>query len=125
MSKKLAKAVRADGWDRKLEDAVSVIASSGPTDEERCDVSAVCDVIAAMAGVTIKPKAADGKSFFDALGLNPINRFAARRGDVGVVFHEGRYLAGIVSSAGFVVRTPSGASIFLITDIEQAYKIGA
>lgn len=125
MSKKLAKAVRADGWDRRLEDAVSVIASSGPTDDAQCDVAAVCDVIAAMVGVTIKPKAADGKAFFESLGLEPVNRLSARRGDVGVVFFEGRHLAGIISSVGFVVRTSTGVSIFSITDIEQAYKVGA
>lgn len=125
MSKKLAKAVRADGWDRRLEDAVSLIASSGPTEDVQCDVAAVCDAMSAMVGIAIKPKAKDGKAFLECLGLEPVNRFSARRGDVGVVFFEGRHLAGVVSSLGFVVRTSTGASIFSISDIEQAYKIGA
>ncbi len=125
MSKKLAKAARADGWDRKLEDAISVITSSAPTDAIKCDAIAVCDVIRALFGVTVKPKGEDGKAFLESLGLEPVNRFAARRGDAGLVFFEGRYLAGIVSGTGFVVRMPHGASIFSITDIEQAYKIGA
>lgn len=127
MSKKLAKAVRADGWDRRLEDAVSIIASSGPTEDAQCDIAAVCDAVAAMVGVAIKPnpKANGGKAFLECLGLKPVNRFSARRGDVGVVFFEGRHLAGVISSSGFVVRTSTGVSIFSISDIEQAYKIGA
>ncbi len=125
MNKKLAKVVRSDGWDRRLEEAVSVIASRGPTDNAQCDISAVCDVIAAMVGITIKPKATDCKAFFEGLGLDPVNRFSARRGDVGVVFFEGRHLAGVISSVGFVVRTSTGVSIFSITDIEQAYNVGA
>lgn len=125
MSKRLAKAVRTDGWDRRLEDAVSAFSGALPTDSANSDIIAVCEAVAAMLGVTIKPRGKDGKAFFEALGLEPINRFAARRGDGGVVFHEGQYLAGIVSSAGFVVRRPHGISIFSITDIEQAYKIGA
>lgn len=125
MSKKLAKACRQHGWDRKLEDAVSLITSSGPTVDEHCDLAAVCDVMAAMLGVKIEPKGKDRSAFFKEHNLAPINRFSAQRGDVGVVFFEGRYLAGVVSSAGFAVRTPRGGSIFSITDIEQAYKVGA
>lgn len=123
MSKKLAKAVRADGWDRKLEDAVSIIANSGPTDEAQCDIGAVCEVITATVGVTVKPRGKDAKAFVE--GLDQVNRFSARRGDIGLVFFEGRYLLGVVSGTGLVVRTPHGASIFPIADIEQAYKIGA
>lgn len=123
MSKKLAKAVRTEGWDRRLEDAVSVITSSGSTDSINPDVAAVCDAIAATVGATIKPRRKDAKAF--VAGLDPINRFSARRGDVGLVFFEGSYLLGVVSGAGLVVRMPHGASIFPLADIEQAYKIGA
>ncbi len=123
MSKKLAKAVRADGWDRRLEDAVTAITSSEPTDAANADVAAVCDAIAATVGVTIKPRGKDAKAF--VAGLDAVNRFSARRGDIGLVFFEGRYLLGVVSSAGLVVRMPHGASIFPLADIEQAYKIGA
>ncbi|MBB3944710.1 hypothetical protein GGQ73_000635 [Rhizobium skierniewicense] len=123
--KKLAKAIRKDGWDRRLEDAVSLMSSCLPTDVVLCDVAAVCDAIKAMLSIAVKPKGRDGKEFLESLKLEPVNRFAARRGDVGVFFFEGRYLAGVVSSAGFVVRMPHGVSIFSITDIEQAYKIGA
>ncbi|MEJ8308818.1 DUF6950 family protein [Agrobacterium larrymoorei] len=123
MSKKLAKAVRADGWDRRLEEAVSTITSSGPTDALNQDVAAVCDVISATVGVAVTPRGKDAKAFVD--GLEPVNRFNARRGDIGLVFFEGRYFLGVVSSAGFVVRMAHGASIFPLADIEQAYKIGA
>ncbi|MGP4691609.1 DUF6950 family protein [Agrobacterium cavarae] len=123
MSKKLAKAVRADGWDRRLEEAVSAITSSGPTDAANPDVTAVCDAISATVGVAIKPRGKDAKAF--VAGLESVNRFNARRGDIGLVFFEGRYFLGMVSSAGFVVRMTHGASIFPLADIEQAYKIGA
>ncbi|MQB20552.1 hypothetical protein DXT90_07885 [Agrobacterium tumefaciens] len=123
MSKKVAKAVRAHGWDRRLEEAVSAITSSGPTDNKNPDVAAVCDVISAAVGVTIKPRGKDAKAF--VAGLGRVNRFSARRGDLGLVFFEGRHFVGVVSGAGLVVRTPDGASIFPIADIEQAYKIGA
>lgn len=123
MSKKLAKAVRTEGWDRRLEDAVSVITSSDYTADENCDVAAVCDAISATVGVTTKPRGKDAKAF--VAGLHPVNRLSARRGDVGLVFFEGRYLLGVVSGAGLVVRIPHGASIFPLADIEQAYKIGA
>ncbi|XUY27835.1 DUF6950 family protein [Agrobacterium sp. rho-8.1] len=116
---------RSDGWDRRLEDAVSIIASSERTDEAHCDVVAVCEAIEAMLGVTLHSTRQDAKALFESLGLEPVNRFSAVRGDVGVVVFEGRYLAGVVSSAGFVVRMTHGVSIFSITDIEQAYKIGA
>lgn len=123
MSKKLAKAVRADGWDRRLEEAVSVITSGAPTDIPNQDVAAVCDVVSATVGVSIKPRGKDAKAFI--VGLDPVNRFSARRGDVGLVFFEGRYFLGIVSGTGLVVRMPHGATIFPLADIEQAYKIGA
>ena len=123
MSKKLAKAVRSEGWDRRLEEAVSVITSSVPTDAANPDVAAVCDAIDATVGVAVKPRGKGAKAF--VAGLEPINRFAARRGDVGLVFFEGSYLLGVVSGTGLVVRMPYGASIFPLADIEQAYKIGA
>lgn len=123
MSKKLAKAVRAEGWDRRLEEAVSVITSSEPTGADNPDVAAVCDVIAATIGVTIKARGKNAKAF--VAGLDPVNRFSARRGDIGLVFFEGRYLVGVVSGTGLVVRAAHGPSIFPLADIEQAYKIGA
>lgn len=123
MSKKFARAVRTQGWDRRLEDAVSVITSSGAADSLNPDVAAVCDAISATVGATIKPRGKDAKAF--VAGLDAVNRFNARRGDVGLVFFEGRYLLGVVSGAGLVVRMPHGASIFPLADIEQAYKIGA
>ena len=122
MSKKLAKAIRAEGWDRRLEDAVSVITSSGPTDGANPDVAAVCEAIAATVGVTVKPRGKNAKAF--VASLDPVNRFSARRGDIGLVFFEGRYSLGVVSGTGLVVRMPEGASIFPLADIEQAYKIG-
>lgn len=123
MSKKLAKAVRTEGWDRRLEEAVSIVTSSVTTGDANPDVAAVCDAVAATVGVTIKPRGKDAKAF--VAGLDPVNRFSARRGDVGLVFFEGRYLLGVVSGAGLVARMPHGASIFPLADIEQAYKIGA
>lgn len=125
MSKKLAKASRADGWDTKLERAVSRVLSSPSTDEKHSDIVAVCEVLSEAFGVKVKPQDKDSKTYIEGLSLEPVNRFSARRGDVGFVLLEGTYRAGIVSSAGFVVLMPHRPLILPVSEIEQAYKVGA
>lgn len=125
MSKKLAKIARSDGWDLRLEEAVSTILQSGPTDDGRCDIEAVVMAITALTGVTVSAKRGTAMDLFERWALVPVNRFNARRGDIGIMTIEGRQVAGVVSGLGFVVRLPHGASIFTVSDIEQAFKIGA
>lgn len=58
------------------------------------------------------------------LGLTPVNRLQAHRGDVGVVLVDGQPTAGFYTNLGFAVKSPSGLSYFPITDVVTAYKVG-
>jgi hypothetical protein len=58
------------------------------------------------------------------LQLEPVNRLSARRGDVGVMQINDKYVAGFICGSGFAVKQPHGLTFFPMTDIEQAYKVG-
>jgi hypothetical protein len=63
--------------------------------------------------------------FENYLKLEPVNRFSARRGDVGVMLINDEYVAGFICGSGFAVKQPSGLAFFPVTEIEQAYRVGS
>ena len=144
MSSSITNSKRVDGWDRALEDVasahVSIVPEWGVSD---CLMTAA-DAIASVVGIDPlakfrgKYKTEAGaarkmrengcltvKDVFETyLGLEPVNRLSARRGDVGVMVINGEYVAGFVCSYGFAVKQPHGLTFFPITEIEQAYRVG-
>lgn len=145
MSSSITSSIRADGWDRAVEEIatrhMSVIPEWGASD---C-LMTVADAMLVVVGPTpleqfrgrYKTEAgaarkmrqngcANVKDAFEKfLGLEPVNRLSARRGDVGVMLINGEYAAGFVCGSGFAVKQPHGLTFFPVTEIDQAYKVGA
>ena len=145
MSSSISNSIRAANWDRALEDIasahVSVIPAWGVSDCLMCAADAIKAVVGSdplkafrgryktEAGAAKKMRQNGCENVRDVfehyLGLEPVNRFAARRGDVGVMIVNGEYVAGFVCGMGFAVKQPHGLTFFSLSDIEQAYKVGA
>lgn len=145
MSSTITSSTRADGWDRAIEEIatrhMAIIPEWGASD---C-LMTVADAMRAVVGATpleqfrgrYKTEAgaarkmrqngcANVKDAFETfLGLEPVNRLSARRGDVGVMLINGEYAAGFVCGSGFAVKQPHGLTFFPVTEIDQAYKVGA
>lgn len=145
MSSSISHLIRNDGWDRLLEEVasaqVSVLPEWGTSD---CMMS-TCEAIKAVVGIdplsefraryktevgAAKKMRALGcshvKDLFEIhMKLEPINRFTARRGDVGVTIINGEFVAGFVCSLGFAIKQPQGTIFLSISEIQQAYKVGA
>ncbi|MCM2432104.1 hypothetical protein HGO39_05095 [Agrobacterium rosae] len=137
--------IRVDGWDRALEDVASaqltILPEWGTSD---CMMSA-CEAIKAVVGIDpleefrgrYKTEAGAAKKmrglgcnhvkdlFEIHIGLEPVNRFSARRGDVGVTVINDEFVAGFVCSLGFAIKQPHGTIFLPVSEIEQAYKVGA
>lgn len=135
---------RVPGWDRAVEDLasqhVNILPEWGKSD---CLMSAA-DAIKAVTGTDPLSKfrgkyqteagaarkmrqngCENVKDVFETyLGLDPVNRLSARRGDVGVMKLNGEYVAGFICSSGFAVKQPHGLTFFPVTEIEQAYTVG-
>lgn len=144
MSSSKSSSARVPGWDRALEDVatahVDILPEWGVSD---CLLTAA-DAIAAVTGTDplakfrgkykteagaarkMRQKGCENvKDVFERyLGLEPVNRLSARRGDVGVMIINDEYVAGFVCGSGFAVKQPHGLTFFPITEIVQAYKIG-
>lgn len=70
-------------------------------------------------------KCDDAESVFEKyLGMTPVNRFAATKGDVGVIIINDQVTAGFFMELGFAVKVPSGLAYFPITEVKQAFKVG-
>lgn len=135
---------RVSGWDRALEDVasahISIVPEWGASDCLMTAADAIKAVVGkdplakfrgkykTEAGAARKMRAngcENVKDVFETyLDLEPINRLAARRGDVGVMIINDEYVAGFICGSGFAVKQPDGLAFFPVTDIEQAYKIG-
>lgn len=144
MSSSISSLARSDGWDRALEDVasaqVSVLPEWGTSD---CMMSA-CEAIKAVVGVDPleefrgkyateagaakamrRNRCQNVKDVFETyLKLEPVNRFAARRGDVGVAVVNDEFVAGYVCFHGFAVKQPQGTIFLPLDQIHQAYKVG-
>jgi hypothetical protein len=144
MNSSRSNSTRVNGWDRALEDVatahVDILPEWGVSD---CLLTAA-DAIAAVTGIDplagfrgkYKTEAGAARKmrqngcenvkdvFEHYLGLEPVNRLSARRGDVGVMLINGEYVAGFICGSGFAVKQPYGLTFFPITEIEQAYKVG-
>lgn len=136
---------RVDGWDRAVEEVATRHLAIAPKWGVSDCLMTVGDAIAAVtgadpfqafrgryrteAGAARKMRQNGCKNVRDVLetflGLEPVNRLSARRGDVGVVTINGEYVAGFVCGSGFAIKQPHGLSFLPVTDIEQAYKVGA
>lgn len=144
MSISKSSSARVPGWDRALEDLatahVSIIPEWGVSDCLMTAADAIEAVIGkdplakfrgkykTEAGAARKMRANGCKNVKDVfenyLQLEPVNRFAARRGDVGVMLINDEYVAGFISGTGFAVKQPNGLAFYPVTDVEQAYKVG-
>ena len=62
--------------------------------------------------------------FANFLGLTEVNRFQARRGDVGVTLIQDQLHAGYIVNDGLNVRQPNGMITIPLDKIETAYRIG-
>lgn len=70
-------------------------------------------------------KCNDAEEVFEKyLGMTPINRFAAHKGDVGVILVNDQITAGFFMELGFAVKVPNGLAYFPITEVKQAFKVG-
>jgi len=144
MSISKSSSARVPGWDRALEDLatahVSIIPEWGVSDCLMTAADAIKAVIGedplakfrgkykTEAGAARKMRANGCENVKDVfenyLQLEPVNRFVARRGDVGVMLINGEYAAGFISGTGFAVKQTNGLAFYPVTDIEQAYKVG-
>lgn len=135
---------RVPGWDRALEDLATHHVDTPPEWGVSDCLMCAADAIKAVTGIDPLSKfrgkyqteagaarkmrqngCESVKDVFEQyLSLEPINRFSARRGDVGVMIINDEYVAGFICSSGFAVMQPLGLSFFPITEIEQAYKVG-
>lgn len=144
MSSSKSSSARVTGWDRALEDLAiahaSIIPEWGVSDCLMTAANAIKAVVGddplsqfrgkykTEAGAARKMRqngCENVKDVFEVyLGLEPINRLSARRGDVGVMLINDEYVAGFICGSGFAVKQPQGLAFFPVTDIEQAYKVG-
>lgn len=144
MNTSISNLARLDGWDSRIEDVATAHAAIEPVWGVSDCLMAVGEAIHAVVGdnplAQFKGKykteagaarlmrrngCADVKQVFELfLGLEPVNRFSARRGDVGVMLINGEYVSGFICSYGFAIKQPDGLAFYPLTDIEQAYKIG-
>lgn len=145
MSSSITNSTRVSGWDRAVEEVASrhltVAPGWGATDCLMTTGDAIQAVVGtdpfskfrgrynteAGAARMMRQNGCDNVRdvFATFLGLEPVNRFSARRGDVGVMLINGEYAAGFVCGSGFAVKQPHGLTFFPVTEIEQAYKVGA
>ena len=58
------------------------------------------------------------------LGLEPVNRLSAQRGDVGTIMQGGELTAGYVTEYGFAAKGPHGLTFHPVTEIVSAFKVG-
>ena len=145
MSSSVQSLTRSDGWDRRLEAVasaqVTVLPEWGVSD---CLLSAG-EAMEAVVGIDplkkfrgkykteagaakhmLRNGCKNVKDVFEIyLGLEPVNRFSARRGDVGVTLINDEYVAGYVCFHGFAVKQPQGTIFLPLDQIEQAYRVGA
>jgi len=144
MNSSKSNSARISGWDRALEDIatahVSITPEWGISDCLMTAAEAIEAVIGenplaefrgkykTEAGAARKMRANGCENVRDVfenyLKLEPVNRFAARRGDVGVMLINGEYVAGFISGTGFAVKQPKGLAFYPVTEIEQAYRVG-
>lgn len=135
---------RVDGWDRALEDVasaqVSVLPEWGVSDcllstSEAMEAVIGIDPLAKFRGkyateagaakAMRRNRCQNVKDVFETyLKLEPVNRFAARRGDVGVAVINDEFVAGYVCFHGFAVKQPQGTIFLPLDQIHQAYKVG-
>lgn len=144
MSSSILSLPRSDGWERALEDLASAQVSVLPEWGVSDCVMSTCEAIKAVVGIdpleefrgrykteTGAAKRMRGlgcnhvKDLFDVhMMLEPVNRFSARRGDVGVTIINGEFVAGFVCSLGFAIKQPQGTIFLPVIEIEQAFKVG-
>lgn len=145
MSSSISNSIRVDGWDRQLEqvatDQVSVLPEWGSSDCLLSTSEAIQAVVgvdplkkfrgkytteAGAAKAMRRNKCQNVKDVFETyIGLESVNRFAARRGDVGVTVINDEFVAGYVCFHGFAVKQPQGTIFLPLDQIHQAYKVGA
>ncbi|MGU3577104.1 DUF6950 family protein [Brucellaceae bacterium C25G] len=144
MSSSISNLVRCEGWDRRLEDVATAHASILPEWGRSDCLMAVGEAINAVvsqnpferfrgkyktetgAAKQMRRNGCDNvKQVFETfLSLEPVNRFSARRGDVGVMLLNDEYISGFICSYGFAIKQPHGIAFYPVSEIEQAYKIG-
>ncbi|KIQ05016.1 hypothetical protein RU07_02090 [Agrobacterium tumefaciens] len=145
MSSSISSLARSDGWDRALEDVASAQVPILPEWGTSDCVMSTCEAIKAVVGVDpleefcgrYKTEAGAAKKlrglgcnhvkdlFEIHIKLELVNRFSARRGDVGVTIINGEFVAGFVCSLGFAIKQPQGTIFLPVSEIAQAYKVGA
>lgn len=145
MNTSISNSPRNDGWDRALEDVASAQVPVLPEWGKSDCVMSTCEAIKAVVGIdpleefrgryTTEAGAAKKlrglgcnhvKDLFEIhIKLERVNRFSARRGDVGVTVINGEFVAGFVCSLGFGIKQPQGTIFLPVSQIEQAYKVGA
>lgn len=144
MSSSILSLPRSDGWERALEDLASAQVSVLPEWGVSDCVMSTCEAIKTVVGIdpleefrgrykteTGAAKRMRGlgcnhvKDLFEVhMRLDPVNRFSARRGDVGVTIINGEFVAGFVCSLGFAIKQPQGTIFLPVIEIEQAFKVG-
>lgn len=145
MNSSISSLDRLSGWDRALEDFASgqlTIQPAWGRSDCLLTVSSAIQMITGIdpleqfrgrykteAGAARKMRqngCANVKDVFETyLSLEPVNRLSARRGDVGVILINGEFTAGFICGYGFAVKQPHGLVFFPVTEIEQAFKVGA
>jgi hypothetical protein len=140
-----SRSIRVDSWDRRLEEIasaqISVLPEWGNSDCLLSTSQAIEAVVgfdplkkfrgkytteAGAAKAMRRNKCQNVKDVFETyLGLEPVNRFAARRGDVGVTLINEEFVAGYICFHGFAVKQPQGTIFLPLDQIHQAYKVGA
>ncbi|PWJ81471.1 hypothetical protein C7441_1102 [Pseudaminobacter salicylatoxidans] len=145
MNTSITNSKRSDGWDRAVEDLASAHIEIAPEWGRSDCLMTVGDAIQAVVGIDpfaefrgrYRTEAGAARHlrrngcenvrdvFETFLGLEPVNRFSARRGDVGVMLINDEFTAGFICGSGFAVKQPHGLTFFPATDIVQAYKVGA
>ncbi|WP_432475261.1 DUF6950 family protein [Brucella anthropi] len=145
MNSSKSNSARVPGWDRALEDLATAHVSITPEWGVSDCLMTAADAIEAVigenplaefrgkykteAGAARKMRANGCENvkgvFENYLKLEPINRLAARRGDVGVMLINEEYVAGFICGSGFAVKQLHGLTFFPVTDIEQAYRVGS
>lgn len=144
MNSSISNLVRLDSWDNRLEDIASTHASILPEWGASDCLMAVGEAIQAVVGnnpfeqfhkkyrteagaakLMRRHGCENVKQVFETfLGLEPVNRFSARRGDVGVMMLNDEYVSGFICSYGFAIKQPHGIAFYPVSEIEQAYKVG-
>lgn len=133
---------RPEGWERRLVAAIEHHSEvPGEWGRSDCWMMAL-DGIEAVTGVRLFPalrrykSEAGGYRAFAKLGfttveeafasaLEPIGRFSAMRGDVGVVEREGLISAGVFDGEGLAVKTLYGDAKHIVRSDVQRFPLSA